>query len=211
VIEVGAGAGWYTEILAPLLTRQGKLIVASFDPDGPTTSMTTVYGKRLKRFLARSPELYGAVEVALIAPPDRLELAPPGSADVALAIREMHNWQRRGQMDAYLAAIHRALKDGGTFGVVQHRAPAEAVAEESAEKGYLPEKWLIARVEAAGFKLEESSEVNANPKDAKDYEKGVWTLPPVLREEDKDRDRYIAIGESDRMTLKFAKVAKNVP
>ncbi|HLU65960.1 MAG TPA: hypothetical protein VKZ63_06775, partial [Kofleriaceae bacterium] len=208
VVEVGSGAGWYTEVLAPLLARDGKLIAVSYDPDGPTDRMVTVYGKRLQLFLQKSPELYGNVQQVAIDPPDKLELGEPGSADMAVAIREMHGWQRRGHMDAYLAAIHAVLKDGGVFGVVQHRAKPDAVAEESAEKGYLPEQWLIDKVESAGFKLAEKSEVNANPKDTKDYEKGVWTLPPNFREGDVDREKYAAIGESDRMTLKFVKVAR---
>src|SRR5690606_9357069 len=179
-----------------------------YDPDGPTDRMVTVYGKRLQLFLQKSPELYGNVQQVAIDPPDKLELGEPGSADMAVAIREMHGWQRRGHMDAYLAAIHAVLKDGGVFGVVQHRAKPDAGAEESAEKGYLPEQWLIDKVESAGFKLAEKSEVNANPKDTKDYEKGVWTLPPNFREGDVDREKYAAIGESDRMTLKFVKVAR---
>ena len=208
VVEVGAGGGWYTEILAPLLARSGKLTAVSFDPAGPADNMRTVYGRRLQLFLEKSPELYGEVEVAVIDPPDRLRLGEPGSADLAVAIREMHGWQRRDQMDAYLAAIHEVLKDGGTFGVVQHRAPEGTSGEETAAQGYLPEKWLIEKVEAAGFELVEKSEVNANPKDTKDYEQGVWTLPPNFRAGDTDREKYAAIGESDRMTLKFKKVAK---
>ena len=208
VVEVGAGEGWYTELLAPLLARNGKLVVTSADPQGPPDAMRTVYAKRLAMFLGKSPELFGKVEVVLVDPPAKVDLGPPGSADLALAIREMHNWQRRGQIDAYLAAIHAVLKEGGTFGVEQHRAAAGGKAEETAEKGYLPEEWLIAKVEAAGFKLEEKSEINANPKDTKDYEKGVWTLPPNYREGDKDKARYAAIGESDRMTLRFVKARK---
>jgi predicted methyltransferase len=208
VIEVGAGEGWYTELLAPLLAGAGKLVVTSPDPAGPIDTMRTVYAKRLAMFLAKSPELYGKVEVVVVDPPAVVELGPPGSADLAMAIREMHNWQRRGQIDAYLAAIHAVLKDGGTFGVVQHRAAAGGKPEETAEKGYLPEEWLIQKVESAGFKLEEKSEINANPKDTKDYEKGVWTLPPNYREGEVDKAKYTAIGESDRMTLRFVKVKK---
>ena len=208
VIEVGAGEGWYTELLAPLVARGGKLVVTSADPAGPIDTMRTVYAKRLAMFLAKSPELFGKVEVVLVDPPAKVELGPPGSADLVIAMREMHNWQRRGQIDAYLAAIHAVLKEGGVFGVEQHRAAAGGKAEETAEKGYLPEEWLIAKVEAAGFKLEEKSEINANPKDTKDYEQGVWTLPPNYREGDKDKAKYTAIGESDRMTLRFVKAKK---
>lgn len=209
VVELGAGGGWYTELLAPLVANKGKLIVAGPDANGPATEMSTVYGKRLDLFLAKSPEMFGKVQRVAIGSPDAIKLGDDGSADVVLAIREMHGWQRRGVTDKYLAAVHAVLKDGGTFGVVAHRAAEGAKVEDTVEKGYLPEAWVIEQVEAAGFKLVEKSDINANPKDTKDYENGVWTLPPNLREGDTDRAKYEAIGESDRMTLKFQKVAKN--
>ncbi|MBA3819243.1 MAG: class I SAM-dependent methyltransferase [Deltaproteobacteria bacterium] len=205
VVEVGAGGGWYTELLAPLLANRGKLVVAGPDPAGPADKMMTVYGKRLDLFLAKSP-LFGKVERVVIGTP--VKLGADGSADVVLAMREMHNWQRRNELDAYLTAIHAVLENGGILGIEQHRAAAGAKAEETAEKGYLPEEWVIEKVKAAGFELVEKSEINANPKDTKDYPKGVWTLPPNFREGETDRAKYAAIGESDRMTLKFKKVAK---
>ncbi len=205
VLEVGAGGGWYTEFLAPLVAKAGKLIVPGYDPNGPADSGRTAYGTRYKLFLDKSPEVYGKVEVTYIDPPDKLDLAPEGSVDLAVAIREMHNWHRGDRLEKTVAAIHKALKPGGVFGVVQHRAKPDADPKESAEKGYLPEKWLIETIEAQGFKLVESSDINANPKDTKDYEKGVWTLPPNFAEGDTDKDKYSGIGESDRMTLKFVK------
>jgi predicted methyltransferase len=208
VVEVGPGAGWYTEILAPLLAPEGKFVAATYDPNGPPESGRTVYGKRTQMFLAKSPELFGKVELAIINPPDKLGFGPDGSADLVIAMREMHNWQRRGDIDKWLAAVNKVLKKGGKFGVEAHRAAKGANVEESAEKGYLPEEWLVSKVESAGFKLEAKSEVNANKKDTKDYEKGVWTLPPNFAEEDKDREKYAAIGESDRMTLRFVKVGE---
>ena len=208
VVELGAGGGWYTELLAPLLHAKGKLIVAGPPSSGGAEDMTTVYGKRLDQFLAKSPELFGKVQRVEITPPDKLELGPAGTADHVIAIREIHNWTRRGFLEKYLAAVHAVLKDGGTFGIVAHRGKPDAKPEDSAEKGYLPEQWVIDNVTKAGFELVEKSEVNANPKDTKDYEKGVWTLPPNYREGDKDREKYAAIGESDRMTLRFKKVAK---
>jgi predicted methyltransferase len=207
VLEVGAGGGWYTEILAPLLAKKGKLIATGGDPNGPDDQMSTAYGTRLKLFIEQAPELYGKVQVSYVSPPEKLELAPEGTVDLALVIREMHNWQRREYLDAYLAAIYKALKPGGILGVVAHRAKPDADPKQSAETGYLPEAWLIATIEKAGFKLIEKSEINANPKDTKDYEEGVWTLPPNFALGDKDREKYQAIGESDRMTLKFAKPA----
>jgi predicted methyltransferase len=207
VVEVGTGAGWYTEILAPLLAREGKLVAASFDPKGPMDSGRTFYGMRTEMFLAKSPEMFGKVELAIISPPDKIELGAPGSADMAIVMREMHNWQADGEIDAYLAAIHRVLKDGGVLGVEQHRAADGKKPEETAEKGYLAQDWLIQKIESAGFKLQAKSEINANPKDTKDYPKGVWTLPPNYVEKDVDKDKYTAIGESDRMTLRFVKAA----
>ncbi|MDX2086947.1 MAG: hypothetical protein SFX73_03805 [Kofleriaceae bacterium] len=205
VIELGAGGGWYTEILAPLVGGKGKLIVAGADANGPADKMATAYGKALDLFLAKS-KLFEKVQRVTLSQP--LKLGEDGKADVVIAIREMHNWQRRGELDAYLAAVHAALVDGGTFGLEAHRAKPGTKGEDTAESGYLAEEWVIAKVEAAGFKLAEKSEINANPKDTKDYPKGVWTLPPNFREGDKDREKYAAIGESDRMTLRFTKVAK---
>jgi len=212
VLEAGAGAGWYTEILAPVVAKKGKLIVVTYDPSGPEESYRTFIGIRVKDMLAKSPELFGKVETTIIKPPEEVKkdpaslvLAPEGSVDMILAIREMHNWQRGGTIDAWIAAAHKALKPGGVFGIVQHRADDGQKGEETAEKGRLPKDWLVEKMKAAGFDLVDSSDVNANPKDTKDYEEGVWTLPPALALKDKDKDKYLAIGESDRMTLKFVK------
>ncbi len=207
VVEVGAGGGWYTELLAPILANGGKLIVAGPDTNGPVTEMSTVYGKRLDQFLAKSPELFGKVERVTLtdAAP---KMGADGSADLVIAMREMHNWQRSKKIEPYLAAVHKVLKDGGTFGIEQHRAKPGTKGEDTADSGYLAEDWVIEKVKAAGFELVEKSEINANPKDTKDYAKGVWTLPPNFREGDTDKAKYQAIGESDRMTLKFKKVAK---
>lgn len=206
VVEVGAGGGWYTELLAPLLAKKGKLIAATYDPNGPADSMLSVYGMRFQSFLAKSPELFGKVETVYPDPAGDMTLGPEGSADLAIAFRELHNWYRRDVLEAYLQAVHAVLKPGGTFGVVQHRAPEGADPAESANKGYLPEAWVIEQIEAAGFELVEKSEINANPNDTKDYEQGVWTLPPAMALGDQDRAKYEAIGESDRMTLKFKKL-----
>ncbi|MBP6629061.1 MAG: class I SAM-dependent methyltransferase [Kofleriaceae bacterium] len=206
VIEVGAGGGWYTELLAPLLAAQGGYGVAGPDAGGPMDKMATAYGKSLDAFLAKS-KLFAKVTRATVAAPP-FTLGPPGLASHVLAIREMHNWQRRGTLDAYLAAIHDALAESGTFGLVAHRGKPGSKGEDTADSGYLAEAWVIARVEAAGFKLVASSEVNANPSDSKDYPKGVWTLPPNFAEGEATKARYAGIGESDRMTLKFTKVAR---
>jgi predicted methyltransferase len=205
VLEIGPGGGWYTELLAPLLADHGKLIVAGPDANAPAGKMSTVNGKALDLFLGKSPDLFGKVERIGITSADSLKLGADGSVDVVLAIREMHDWQRDGDLDKYLGAIHAVLKPGGTFGVVAHRAVAGTKGEDTAKSGYLAEQWVIDHVTAAGFTLADKSEINANPKDTKDYPKGVWTLPPGYREGDKDKAKYTAIGESDRMTLKFTK------
>lgn len=204
VVEMGVGGGWYTEILAPVVAAKGLLIVGTYDAEGSKEEMSTVYGMRQQALITKSPALFGKVETFRLGE-EPLKIADAGSVDLVLAIREMHGWQRRGAMDTNLAAIVEALAPGGRFGIVQHRANADAVAEESAEKGYLPEAWVIKKVEDAGLKLVSKSKINANPKDTKDYEDGVWTLPPSLRADDPDHEKYKAIGESDRMTLLFEK------
>jgi predicted methyltransferase len=134
---------------------------------------------------------------------------PDGSADVVLTFRNVHNWRFDGTDNTANAfkQIFAMLKPGGTLGVVDHRLNEKDDAAKEEKSGYMKESSIIAFAEAAGFKLAAKSEINANPKDTKDYEKGVWTLPPNLREGDKDKDKYLAIGESDRMTLKFVKPA----
>ncbi|MEE9384905.1 MAG: methyltransferase domain-containing protein [Nannocystaceae bacterium] len=208
VIEVGAGAGWYTELLAPLLAASGKLTVLSADPKGPLESGATPYARRLELLLKKSPELFGKVAVQIVAAPDKLNLGPDASADLVLAARELHGWQRREHLQAYAKAILKVLKPGGVFGVVQHRAKEGGDPKQTVEKGRLAEPYVIDQLTAAGFVLEKKSEINANPKDSKDYKEGVWTLPPAFALEEKDKDKYLAIGESDRMTLRFVKPKK---
>jgi len=204
VLEIIPGEGWYTELLAPTLAAKGKLIDTNADPNGPEDQRGTLYGQRFKALLDKSPELFGKVQAVVVdnnAP--RLDI--DGTLDMALVMREVHGWVNGGTVDAWLAEIRKALKPGGVLGIEEHRAKPDADPVESAKKGYVPEKWLIDRVEAAGFKLAGKSEINANPRDTKDYPEGVWTLPPALRLGEKDREKYVAIGESDRMTLKFVK------
>ena len=206
VLEVSPGDGWYTEILAPALAANGKLIATSADPGGPPDERSTFSAQRFAAFLGKAPEVYGKVNTITVdgkAP----SLGLDGNVDLALVMREAHGMINSGTLEAWLAAIHRALKPGGVLGIEEHRAPADANPKESAKKGYLPERWLIDRIEEAGFKLAAKSEVNANPKDTKDYPGGVWTLPPSFAEKDKDHDKYANIGESDRMTLKFVKAS----
>lgn len=206
VLEYGPGDGWYTELLAPALAKKGKLLATNGDPNGLAEERSTFYAQRFKLLLDRSPELYGKVETVTIdgkAP----KLGHEGAVDMAIVMRGLHGMVNAGKLDEWLAAIHASLKPNGVLGIEEHRAKADADALESSKKGYLPEKWVIEKITAAGFKLVGKSELNANPKDTKDYADGVWTLPPTLKNGDKDREKYVAIGESDRMTLKFTKVA----
>jgi predicted methyltransferase len=207
VLEYGPGEGWYTELLAPLLAKSGKLVVTTADPKGPTADRGTLGARRLQLLLDKSPELFAKVE-RVVVDGKNPSLPEDGTLDAVLVFRSLHGMERQGTITAWLAAFHKALKPRGILGVEQHRAPAGADPKASAEQGYLPEAWVIEQVEQAGFKLSGKSEINANPKDTKDYPEGVWTLPPTLRLKEKDRAKYVAIGESDRMTLKFVKATK---
>jgi predicted methyltransferase len=210
VLEIGPGEGWYTELLAPVLAKNGKLYVTSGDASGPRDQRSTLYAQRTKLFLETLPEGYGKVETVVL-DPKRPKLPFESTLNLVLLFRGAHGMVNDGTLGAWLAEIHHALAPNGVLGIEQHRAAPLAVPETSSKKGYLPEAWLVEQVQAAGFKLLAKSEVNANPKDTKDYPEGVWSLPPTLREGDANRDKYLAIGESDRMTLKFVKIAPAKP
>jgi len=208
VVEIWPGAGgWYTEILAPYLRKDGQLIAAHFNPESSVAYFKT--GRvAFDNKLAASPDLYDKVKVVVFDPPTSLELAPAGSVDRVLTFRNVHNWFMQGGEQAVsdvFESFFVALKPGGILGVVDHRLPESQSEEKQAASGYLHESFIIRLAEAAGFKLAEKSEINANPRDKADYPQGVWTLPPSLRLGETDRDKYLAIGESDRMTLKFVK------
>jgi predicted methyltransferase len=206
VLEVGPGEGWYTELLAPSLAARGKLFDTASDPNGPDDSRVAFSGQRWQKFLATSPELYGKVQTVIVdgkAP--SLAAIPPGTLDAALVMREVHGMVNSGTFTPWLTELRKALKPNGILGIEEHRAKPDADPLASSKQGYVPEQWVIDQVQAAGFKLAGKSEINANPKDTKDYPEGVWALPPSLQRGDKDRDALKAIGESDRMTLKFTK------
>lgn len=205
VLEMWPGTGWYTEILAPMLAEHGKLIVTSVDPNGPQDKPAFKLAHELQERFHASPEIFGKVQTARIDPPDHFELGPEGSVDLVLTFRSTHDWVRDGYADKVYAAMYKVLKPGGTLGVVAHRGNADADPAIVGKTGYLSEAYVIALAQKAGFTLAARSDVNANPKDTRDHPEGVWTLPPTLRLGDKDRDKYIAIGESDRMTLEFTK------
>ncbi len=206
VFEVGQGAGWYTEILAPLLAKDGTLYLAGYDGDS-TDPMVRFNARQTELFLEGGGPVYEKVQ--LVTQPDDpaapINFGEKDSLDMILVVRMMHNVHRGKMWDRMLPSALEALKPGGVLGVVQHRAADGSNPDETAAKGYIAEDWLVEKVESYGFKLDGKSEVNANPKDTKDYEKGVWTLPPVFAEGDKDKDKYVEIGESDRSTLKFVK------
>jgi predicted methyltransferase len=206
VVELApGGGGWYTEILAPFLRAHGTYYAAGYDPQ----SASEYYRRNAKAFadkLAAGPEIYDRTRVTVLAPPEHLDVAPAGSADLVLTFRNVHNWMP-GEADDVFAAAYRALKPGGIFGVVEHRGNPAVAQDPEANSGYVNEDYVIALAAAAGFELVARSEINANPADTKDHPDGVWSLPPTLRGGEKDRARYVAIGESDRMTLKFAKPA----
>jgi len=207
VVEVWPGGGWYTEILAPLLKDHGRLYVAHLDPASSDYARRTVDGFRSK--LAARPDLYDKVVVTtLAAPPARNDIAPAGSADLVVTFRNLHNWMMFGWQREAFEAMHAALKPGGVLGVVEHRGDPQRPQDPKAASGYVHEQYAIDLIESVGFKLVARSEINANPRDTMDYEKGVWALPPTFAGGAVDRDRYAAIGESDRFTLKFVKVAR---
>ncbi len=206
VLEIWPGAdGWYTEILAPYLKDHGQLTVANFGSD-PETPFFQKNAERFNNKLATNPKLYGKVRITTLQPPADLDIAPEASMDRVLTFRNVHNWMRNDQALAVFKAMFKALKPGGILGVVEHRSAMQTPPDPEAKSGYVSEDEVIKLAMKAGFEFLAKSEVNANPKDTKDYPEGVWTLPPTLKLGQQDRDKYIAIGESDRMTLKFVKL-----
>ena len=204
VVEIWPGGGWYTEILAPYLASGGgRLILAT--PDGQPGGVA--------KLQAANPSLYGAIRTAAFPAFNAGDTrVPDGSADVVLTFRNVHNWRmgyRREDKQDYSAEAFRQifamLKPGGVLGVVDHRLPETAIAERERTSGYIKVSTVRALAESAGFRLDAASEINANPADTADWPDGVWTLPPTLALKAKDRARYLAIGESDRMTLRFVK------
>lgn len=200
VIELFPGGSmWYTEILAPFLNKSGQFTVVNFKAEKPDN--------RQKDKFAADVEHYGKVKVVEISKTN-MSFGAPNSADFFLTFRNVHNFAMQGTHSQLFTEIYKVLKPGGVLGVVDHRAAAGKTFDEVKMSGYLPEEFVIAEAEKAGFKLAARSDVNNNPKDTKDYPKGVWTLPPVLAEGDTNKEKYLAIGESDRFTLRFVKPKK---
>ncbi len=206
VVEIWPGKGWYTEILAPYVGN-GSFYAAHF----PTGIGVDFYDSNSALFvekLAAYPEVYHRVNMAVFDPKRNQLTVPDGSADRVLTFRNVHNWLRSESEETAFALFFKALKPGGILGVVEHRAPDGMDWEAMKTSGYMTEQYVVALAEKAGFVFEAKSEINSNPKDTKNHPKGVWTLPPTLRLQELDRDKYLAIGESDRMTLKFRKPAQ---
>ena len=200
VVEVWPASGYWTEILAPVLRAHGTYDLA-LPPPRPGTNP---HDTPLARKLIAAPAVYDRI-VPTEAGAGHFDIAAPGSADLVLTFRNLHNWMDGGYAAQMLAAFHRVLKPGGILGIEEHRGHRQVAQDPRAADGYVRQDYAIAMIEKAGFKLVGSSEMNANPEDTANWPAGVWTLPPSLALGAKDRDRYLAIGEADNFVLKFRK------
>ncbi|SAL73254.1 hypothetical protein AWB74_04459 [Caballeronia arvi] len=206
VLEIAPGGGWYTDILAPWLRDAGQLYEAQYlstsaDLAAEDNATDTAY----RRKLANAPALYGKVVVGTLHAGQFSGFDAHERFDRVLTFRNIHNWIKDGQLDANLRAFYGALKHGGELGVEEHRARPGTTVQQMIDSGYVTEAFVIEHAQAAGFVLVARSEINANAKDTTDHPHGVWSLPPTYQGGDVDRSRYAAIGESDRMTLRFVK------
>ena len=201
VVELWPGGGYWTEILGPYLAARGRYYVALPVPGSEENDQEIASWRA--RVAAKKSRLGKITETTL--GPGHFEIAPPGSADLVVTFRNFHNWMDEGYVDEALAACFRALKPGGTLGIEDHRGRNDVPQDPKAKNGYVREDYTIALAKKAGFVLVDKSEINANPRDTKDWVDGVWTLPPTLSQKDKDRDRYIAVGEADNYVLRFQK------
>ena len=206
VVEITPGGGWYAEILAPYLHDTGQYVAAVVDPAAVAEGRGRDYQQKSKSSLEAkfdaSPAQYGKAKVVAYDPKAPV-LGPANSADTVLTFRNVHNWRGSGQAEGMFKGFYEVLKPGGVLGVVEHRAKGDVATDD--KSGYVGQAQVIALAEAAGFKLADKSEINANPLDTKDYPGGVWTLPPSNSHDAADAAKYKAIGESDRMTLRFVK------
>ena len=207
VLETWPESGWYTAIIAPLVQAKGRYVAGLIAPDKGSRFLTARVAN-YRRLLASRPGAYGKVRLATFRL-DGTDVVPPGSVDMVLSFGDLHEWMALGQTQQALATIYAALAPGGVFGVVDNRGNPAVPQDPMAKNGYVRQDYAIRMIEAAGFRLVATSEVNANPKDVKNYPCGVWALPPDYRLGNIDRARYAAIGESDRFTLKFIKPGRN--
>lgn len=204
VVEIGPGSGWYTEILGPYLKNEGTLYLTTF-----SEKSSKPYAPKLTKILKEkvsNKDFFANIHFTAFEPGVEMEpVAPEGSADRVLTFRNVHNWMKEGYLKESLANFYKALKPGGILGIVEHRAPADSKQDPEAKSGYVKEEFMIQAAEAAGFQFVAKSEVNANYLDSKNHPNGVWSLPPRLKGQDAQREKFLAVGESDRMTLKFVK------
>tara|TARA_B100000212_G_scaffold177167_1_gene133378 strand:- start:65 stop:871 length:807 start_codon:yes stop_codon:yes gene_type:complete len=202
VLELSAGGGWYTEILAPYLKAKGQLSVTHHNPDAGNYYLRsrTAFDEKVKF----NPLFRGVRVITSDVPPSNA-FTEPETQDLVVTFRNLHNWLGRDSMQAVMLEAYNSLKPGGYFGVVEHRAPEGSSLEYMKKSGYVTQSLAIEKALEVGFVLVGTSEINANPNDTADHPKGVWTLPPSYRLKDKDRAKYQSIGESDRMTLLFKK------
>ncbi len=212
VVEIWPGGGWYTKIIAPALKDRGRLYAAQYSVN-PAFGYQRRYFGAFLTMLGGTPDLYRDVTVTHLSLPYQLEIAPAGSADMVVTFRNVHNWVGRGYGSGRYAgvaftAMFDALKPGGVLGIVDHRWPDPATEDPDHANGYISKELTIELAEAAGFRLVSESDILANPRDSHDHPRGVWTLPPTLALGDQDREKYLAIGESDRFVLKFEKPAE---
>jgi predicted methyltransferase len=214
VLEILPGLGWYTSILAPYLAANGgTLIAAGFDPTSHSLAQRETLAAWEARF-RREPDLYGAIRQTAVTAAGG-QLAPAGSVDLAILANNVHTLMAEGIAERVFREVRDALKPGGAFGVEQHRASSTGLQDPLAGSGYVQEEYVKALAQEAGFEFVAASDVNANPRDTRDHPFGVWTLPPTLRSAplgqpdnpNFDTAPFRAIGESDRMTLKFRKAS----
>ena len=203
LIEISPGGGWYTEILAPVVKDHGHY-AAGITPPEAADAEDSASLKTLRQKFTDHAAVLGTLNTVPFGPKVE-QIAAPASADMVVVFRSLHNWMGAGWADKAAADMFKALKPGGILGIEGHRGNPAKPQDPKADSGYVNEDYAIKLFEAAGFKLLGRSELNANAKDTKDYKEGVWTLPPTLTLGDKDKDKYLAIGESDRFTLKFQK------
>jgi predicted methyltransferase len=208
VVEIWPGGGWYTEVLAPVLKGKGKLYAAQYGAK-PAFDYQPKEMAGLQEKVKKYPAVFGEVQFTALWSPNELAIAPAGTADLVVTFRNVHNWlapEYKQDPAKLFGAFFTALKPGGILGIVDHRWPDAKTEDATARNGYVSEERVKSLAKAAGFEFVGSSDVNRNPKDTHDYKNGVWTLPPDLSvPEGEDKQKYIDIGESDRMTLKFRK------
>ncbi len=201
VVELWPGGGYWTEILGPYLAKRGRYYVAL---PASGNAEEDKGAARWRARIAAEKAVMGTIHETTLGS-GHYDIAPPNSADLVLTFRNLHNWMYDGYVDQALSACYRALKPGGIFGIEEHRGRTDRPQDPKAENGYVREDYAIALAKRAGFELIGSSQINANPRDTKDWVDGVWTLPPTLSQGQKDRARYIAVGEADNFVLKFRK------